>query len=260
MLAVLSPAKSLNLDPAPEGLAHTSPALLDEASKLVVTCRRQSTKKLMALMSISESLAVLNRERFQAWSEEHTPLNSKQAALLFAGDTYRGLDAASLSSDDLDYAQEHVAILSGLYGALRPLDLVQPYRLEMGSKLKTRRGANLYAFWKDRIRKHVEQRLADHEDQTIVNCASNEYFSALQPKRLDGVLDIDFREVRGDGRLQTISFFAKQARGAMARFMVTERVDRRDGLRDFNLRGYAYQPDLSSENTFVFSRPHPNEH
>ncbi|MCO4772451.1 MAG: peroxide stress protein YaaA, partial [Deltaproteobacteria bacterium] len=233
MLTVLSPAKSLNLDPAPEGLPHSSPALLDQTSKLVVTCRRQSTKKLMALMRISEKLAVLNRERFAAWTEEHTPLNAKQAALMFAGDTYRGLDAGSMSEDDLVWAQDHVALLSGFYGVLRPLDLAKPYRLEMGSRLKTRRGTNLYSFWKDRITKRLQDQLADHPDPTIVNCASNEYFSALQRPKLQ-VLDVDFREVRGDGRLQTISFFAKRARGSMARFLVQNRVDTVEGVKDFD--------------------------
>lgn len=260
MLAVLSPAKSLDLDPAPEGLPSSIPALLTETSKLVVTCRRQSTKSLMALMGISEKLAELNRERFQAWTEAHTPLNAKQAALLFAGDTYRGLDASSLSEDDLSYAQEHVAILSGLYGVLRPLDLAQPYRLEMGSRLKTRRGTNLYGFWKDRITKQLLVQLESHHDKTIVNCASKEYFSAIQRKKLPGVLDIDFREIRGDGRLQTISFFAKRARGAMARYIVQQKVETRDAVKAFDLHGYAYQEDLSTEDTFVFSRPHPNEH
>jgi cytoplasmic iron level regulating protein YaaA (DUF328/UPF0246 family) len=259
MLAVLSPAKSLDLDPAPDGLPHTIPALLDETSKLAASCRKLSSKKLMALMSISEKLADLNRDRFAAWTEQHTPRNAKQAALLFAGDTYRGFDAPSISPDDLAWAQDHVVILSGLYGALRPLDLVQPYRLEMGSRLKTRRGDSLYAFWKDRITKHVLAQLEGHADRTLVNCASNEYFGALQRKKLS-VLDVDFREVRGDGRVQTISFFAKQARGAMARFLVTERVDAREGVKDFSLRGYAFQPDLSTESTYVFSRPHPNEH
>ena len=260
MLAVLSPAKSLDLDPAPEGLPHTTPALVDQAEILVDVCRKKSPKKLAALMSISDTLATLNRDRFAAWSPEHTPLNAKQAALLFAGDTYRGFDAPTLSGDDLAWAQDHVVILSGLYGALRPLDLAQPYRLEMGSRLSTRRGANLYAFWKDRISRRLLAQLADHEDQTIVNCASNEYFGALKRKLLPRVLDLQFKEVRGDGSLQMISFFAKRARGMMARYMVTERVDRVDGLKDFMLGGYAYQPDLCTGDTLVFSRPHPNEH
>jgi len=260
MLAVLSPAKSLDLEPAPEELPHTQPALLAETARLAVTARRQSSKKLMALMHISGKLADLNRERFAAWSEEHTPLNSKQAALMFAGDTYRGFDAATLSAADLSYAQDHVAILSGFYGALRPLDLAQPYRLEMGTSLKTRRGSNLYAFWKDRITKHLLAQLAAHEDQTIVNCASNEYFSALQRRKLPRVLDVQFKELRGDGRLQMISFFAKRARGAMARYIVQERVETADGVQGFDRDGYVFQPDLSEGDTLVFSRPHPNEH
>jgi len=260
MLAVLSPAKSLDLDPAPEGLLASTPALLGETVKLIATCRRQNTKRLMALMGISEKLAELNRERFQAWTESHTVLNAKQAALLFAGDTYRGLDAGSLVEADLLYAQEHVAILSGLYGILRPLDLTQPYRLEMGTRLKTRRGTNLYGFWKDRITNQLLTQLESHREQTVVNCASKEYFSALQRKKLPGVLDVDFKELRGDGRLQTISFFAKRARGAMARYLVQQRVESRDALKGFDLHGYAFQDDLSTDDTFVFSRPHPNEH
>lgn len=259
MLTVLSPAKSLDLDPAPEGLDHTTPALLGETEKLVTTCRRQSVKKLMELMSISEKLATLNHERFAAWTAEHTPLNSKQAALMFAGDTYRGLDAGSLSADELAFGQDHLLILSGLYGALRPLDLAQPYRLEMGSRLKTRWGDNLYKFWKDRITNQVLDHLDGHEDSTLVNCASNEYFSALQRKKLS-VLDVDFKEVRGDGRLQTISFFAKRARGSMARWILQNRVDVREAVKGFNLGGYTFQVDLSDGDTYVFTRPHPNEH
>ena len=259
MLTVLSPAKSLDLDPAPEGLDHTTPPLLGETETLMTTCRRQSVKKLMSLMSISEKLATLNHERFAAWTSEHTPLNSKQAALMFAGDTYRGLDAGSLSADDLSFGQEHLLILSGLYGALRPLDLAQPYRLEMGTRLKTRRGDNLYKFWKDRITKQILAQLEGHKDQTLVNCASNEYFSSLQRKELS-VLDVDFKEVRGDGRLQTISFFAKRARGSMARWILQNRVDSRERVKGFDLGGYAFQVDLSDADTYVFTRPHPNEH
>ena len=260
MLAVLSPAKSLDLDPAPEGLPHSQPALVDQAERLVAVCRKKSPAKLAQLMKISEKLAMLNRDRFAAWTPEHTPLNAKQAALMFAGDTYRGFDAGSLSEEDLAWAQDHVVILSGLYGALRPLDLAQPYRLEMGSRLKTRRGTNLYGFWKDRITKHLLAQLESHADKTIVNCASNEYFSALQRKKLPRVIDLQFKEVRGDGRLQMISFFAKRARGMMARYLVTERVDTVDGIRDFDLGGYRYQDDLSDGDSLVFSRPHPNEH
>ena len=259
MLAVLSPAKSLDLDPAPEGLDHSIPALLDQTERLVQVCRKKSVNKLVSLMGISSKLAELNRGRFAAWTPEHTPLNAKQAALMFAGDTYRGFDAGTLSEDDLVFAQEHVAILSGFYGVLRPLDLMQPYRLEMGSRLKTRRGDNLYAFWKDRLTRRLLEQLADHDDPSIVNCASNEYFSALQRTSLPRVIDVQFKEVRGDGRLQMISFFAKRARGMMARYLVTERVDRADGVKDFDLGGYAYQDDLSEPDKLVFSRPHPNE-
>lgn len=259
MLVVLSPAKSLDLDPAPVGLDHSLPALLDQTERLVDVCRKKSPSKLAALMDISRPLAELNRDRFAAWTAAHTPDNAKQAALMFAGDTYRGFRADTLSEADLAWAQDHVAILSGLYGVLRPLDLMQPYRLEMGSRLKTRRGSNLYAFWKDRLTVLLQERLADHADRAIVNCASNEYFSALQRKALPRVIDVHFKEVRADGRLQMISFFAKQARGMMARYLVTQRIDRADGVKDFDLGGYVYRDDLSEPDGLVFSRPHPNE-
>lgn len=260
MLVLLSPAKSLDLEPAPEHLPHSTPALLDEAAKLAAVCRRKSPRKLGELMSISDKLAVLNHDRFQAWSERHTPLNSKQAALLFDGDTYKGFDASTLSEDDLTWAQEHVAILSGLYGVLRPLDLVQPYRLEMGTRLKTRRGENLYGFWKDRIGDRLGELVQGHEAPVLVNCASNEYFSAVKGKKVPRVIEPEFKEVRGDGRLQTISFFAKRARGALARWVVQNRAETVEQLADFDLLGYEHQADLSEGDTLVFSRLHPNEH
>ncbi len=259
MLVVLSPAKSLNLDPAPDGLDHSLPALLEESERLVAVCRKKSPNKLAALMGISADLATLNRDRFAAWSPEHTPDNAKPAALMFAGDTYRGFDAPTLGADDLRWAQDHVAILSGLYGLLRPLDLTQPYRLEMGSRLKTRRGSNLYGFWKHRITDLLRERLQDHADPAVVNCASNEYFSAIQRKALPRIIDVHFKEERADGTLQMISFFAKQARGMMARYVVTERIEAAEGLQGFNLGGYALRQDLSDRDSLVFSRPHPND-
>ncbi len=256
MYAVVSPAKSLNLDPAPPGLPSSTPVLLDEAERLARTCRNLSQKKLRELMDISPDLAKLNAERFAAFEIPFAGGNdAKQAALMFNGDVYRGLDAASLSAADLAWAQDHLGILSGLYGLLRPLDLIQPYRLEMGSALKTRRGGNLYRYWGDRVTSAINAATEGQGDRTVVNLASNEYWSAVTERKLAGpVVTCQFREVRG-GQAKIISFFAKQARGSMARYIVQERIDRVDGLRAFDRDGYRFDPATSTEHQLEFRRP-----
>lgn len=257
MLMVLSPAKKLIEGYAVEGLPSTQPALLDQTETLMKTTRRLTAPKLQKLMGISSSLAVLNRQRFCDWTTPFTRENARQAALTFDGDVYRGLAAATLSGDDLAFAQEHVVILSGLYGVLRPLDLMQPYRLEMGTRLKTRRGKDLYAFWGKRITDQLNRFTEGHEDRTIVNLASNEYFKAVQPGRLEGPLVTPvFKEVK-DGKARVLSFFAKPARGMMARWATQNRVTHADQLRAFDGGGYVLQPELSDETRFEFHRPQP---
>lgn len=257
MLMVLSPAKSLIEGPAVPELPYTQPELLDDARRLVARARRLSVSKLKALMSISDALAELNHARFQTYEEPFGPDNARQAVRMFNGDVYLGLEAATLSEEDWAFGQAHLAILSGLYGVVRPLDLVQPYRLEMGSRLKTRRGPDLYAFWGDRITKQIATWLSDHDDHTLVNLASKEYFTAVRPKRLPGpVITPVFKDVK-DGKARVLAFFAKKARGAMARWAIEQRVTRPEGLQGFDGGGYRYHEELSTAEQWVFTRQQP---
>jgi cytoplasmic iron level regulating protein YaaA (DUF328/UPF0246 family) len=256
VLSVLSPAKSLEPAPPDAGVPSTQPALLDEAQSLMKTTRGLSQKKIRELMKLSADLAKLNYDRYRSFELPFTDDNALPAALTFNGDVYRGLDAGSLAPADLAWAQDHVAILSGLYGLLRPLDLIQPYRLEMGTRLKTRRGANLYAFWGDLIAKRIADVVAEHDDPTLVNLASNEYFKAVKRKALatpvvECVFE-DYKEHADEGRV--ISFMAKQARGKMARFLTTERVDRASGLKDFAVERYRFDKKRSTAERLVFKR------
>ncbi len=258
MLMLLSPAKSLQEGPALAGMPATQPAMLDQTGTLIKSARQLSSKKLQELMHISKSLGDLNRDRFKAFELEHHADNAKQAALLFDGDVYKGLDAATLSSSDLEWAQEHVGILSGLYGILRPMDLVQPYRLEMGTALKTRRGARLYDFWGPRVTKQVNCWLDERGQEEVVNLASNEYWSVVQPKKLRAkVITPVFRDV-SEGKAKVISFFAKRARGAMVRWAVEKRASRAEELKGCDALGYAFVPELSTETEWAFQRAKPD--
>ncbi|MCB9597578.1 MAG: peroxide stress protein YaaA [Sandaracinaceae bacterium] len=255
MLLVLSPAKSLDLSPPPRPVPATQPALMKDTESLMKTTRNLSQKKIQELMSLSPALAKLNYERFRSFELPFTDDNALPAAFTFDGEVYKGLEARTLSDADLAWAQDHVAILSGLYGLLRPLDRMQPYRLEMGTKLSTRRGPNLYRFWGDRITDELRARLADHEDSTLVNLASQEYYKAVRPKRLPGgAVTCQFEDLKDGQTRNVISFMAKHARGVMARWIIEQRVDRRGGLKDFAVDRYRFQPDLSTDDTLVFSR------
>ena len=254
MIAVVSPAKKLNIENVDRSLSLSQPNLLADAEELIQTTRQLQATDLQKLMGISEALASLNHDRFQAFSTPFTSENAKPAALMFNGDTYTGLDADSLSSDDLDWAQNHLAILSGLYGILRPLDLIQPYRLEMGTRLKTGRGTNLYQFWGPRITHQITNWLEGHADQSVINLASNEYFKSIQPKSLPGtVITPAFKEVR-DGKPKMISFLAKKARGMMARYIISERIENPQNLKRFNEGGYQFDETLSTADTWTFIR------
>ena len=254
MLAVVSPAKKLDTSPINRSLDLTQPALLDQASALAGTAKRLGPADLQSLMGISEKLADLNHGRFQQFTTPFTPDNSKPAVLTFNGDTYTGLDAPTLTDSDLEWAQSHIAILSGLYGLLRPLDLIQPYRLEMGTKLETTKGRNLYEFWGDQITDQINERMKDHSNRTLINLASNEYFKSVRNPSLQGdVVTPAFKEIR-DGQPKMISFMAKRARGMMARFIVENRIDTPEGLKEFTSGGYAYNPELSSGTTWTFTR------
>jgi len=261
MLAIISPAKKLDLDPlsgAHKKLVLTQPELLAEAAIVHGAAKKLSAKKLAELMDLSEALAELNRERFLLWTKQHAlgVNDAKPAALMFAGDVYAGLDAGSLDARTLAYAQDHLVILSGLYGALRPLDLIQPYRLEMGSKLATRRGKNLYQFWGDRIAAVIERRVAEHRERVLINLASTEYMKAVPKKSLETpIIDVHFRELKG-GKAVALMFFAKRARGMMARFLLEQRVDRLVGMRDFQDGDYRYDAARSTPQEWCFTRPY----
>lgn len=257
MLIVLSPAKTLDESPVNPPHPVTQAPLLGEAEKLVRTARNLSLKKLRELMDISDSLARTNRDRFKAFETPFTAENALPAGYMFRGDVYRGLDIDTLTADDLAFAQEHVGILSGLYGIVRPLDLVAPYRLEMGSALKTRRGTNLYAFWGDRITKQIQAMTADHAPQVVVNLASQEYFRAVKVKTLkQRVVTPVFKEAR-KGKEITVSFTAKRSRGVMTRWIVQNRFTTPDRLHEFSEMGYEFQTDRSTDDTLLFVRQGP---
>lgn len=257
MLIVLSPAK--RLDWSETGLEMTDPVFPRDAATLAGHARQLGLGDLKALMGLSDDLARLNRDRFRAYTVTPEPETTRPAIRAFAGDTYVGLDARSLDTDDLDWAQDHLRILSGLYGVLRPRDAIQPYRLEMGSRLKTRRGANLYAFWGDRIARALNEAADRLGTDVLLNCASQEYFGAVDLRRLKPrVVTPSFLEDR-DGEGRTISFFAKRARGAMARFAIDRRITDPEGLRDFDAMGYRFDPETSTPETPVFRRPYGAE-
>lgn len=256
MLAVLSPAKKLTptLRPA---LGHTQPALQADIGELMAVTRQLDAGQIRELMHLSESLGQLNYERFQVMGLPFDADNAVQALFSFAGDTYVGFDAATLDDDGVAFAQQHVAILSGLYGLLRPLDLMQPYRLEMGTKLATPRGKSLYAFWGDRLADYANHLTAEHADRTVVVCASTEYSKALRTRKLAGPVITPVFKEEHNGKLSVISFYAKQARGMLARYMVDQRLTTPEGLKDFDRGGYRFDPKLSTDTEWVFWRPKP---
>jgi hypothetical protein len=253
MLIVLSPAKRLDFTEADPALPATQARFREDTATLLKTARRQTQADLRRLMGISSDLARLNQARFKAFDPEAQDAGV-QAALAFAGDVYQGLDARSLSPDALAWAQDRVRILSGLYGLLRPLDRIQPYRLEMGTRLKTRRGSSLYDFWGERISRRLNVDADGHSDPTLINLASQEYFGAVDARALKlPVVTCHFRESR-DGESRIISFFAKKARGAMARFAVEQRVERAEDLKAFDRDGYAFDKAASGPADWIFIR------
>lgn len=254
MLFVVSPAKNLDYETPAGTDDYTQPRLLEDAQTLVERCRELSPQELGSLMKISDKLAGLNAARFTEWQTPFTPDNAKQAVFAFNGDVYSGLDADSLDTKALQYAQDHMRILSGLYGVLRPLDLMQPYRLEMGTRLQNERGKDLYQFWGDIITEQLNQDLAQLDQSVLVNLASNEYFKSVQPKKLQArVVTPVFKDTK-KGQLKVISFYAKKARGMMARYIVEKRPQTVDDLKGFDHAGYYYDDSLSSDNELVFCR------
>jgi cytoplasmic iron level regulating protein YaaA (DUF328/UPF0246 family) len=249
MLVVVSPAKKMNMDLV-EGIEATRPAFQAEADDLAKVARGLSVDDLQKLMKISENLAKLNRDRFSDFGE----MEEKPAALAFAGDTYQGLEAASLDVDEMAWAQEHFRILSGLYGVLRPLDAIQPYRLEMGSRLKTQKGKTLYDYWGDKIAKALKAQADEVKTDTLVNCASQEYFGAVDLNALGlRVITPVFMEDKPGGP-KIVSFYAKKARGAMARYIIQRRLTDAQALTEFDTGGYQYRPEMSEADKPVFVR------
>jgi cytoplasmic iron level regulating protein YaaA (DUF328/UPF0246 family) len=254
MLFLISPAKSLNFDPPARDVPHTQPLFVKQAAELIGVLKQKSPLEIAELMSLSDVLAGLNVARYAAWSPKFTAKNAKQAVLAFDGDVYDGLDAKSLSADQLIWAQAHVCILSGLYGVLRPMDYMQPYRLEMGSKLTNTRGKDLYQFWGTQISDYLNTRLAADKTPVIINLASQEYFKAVDKKTLKArVVDCVFEDFKA-GQYKIISFYAKRARGLMARYAATHALSLPEQLKGFDLDGYAYAADVSSPERLVFRR------
>ena len=257
MLTLLSPAKKLNMAPVETGVPITQPRLRDDTHELAIVAKTQTADDLKRLMHISDNLATMNFQRFQAFNLDNKSNSAKPAGLAFDGDVYWGLEADSLSEDTLSYAQDHLRILSGLYGVLRPMDAIQPYRLEMGTKMVNGRGKSLYDFWGARIADRLNADLTDHADTTVVNLASNEYFKAVDADALgQTVIGAKFLNVK-DGEARSLMYYAKHARGTMARWIMENRLDRADGLKDFNADGYALDAAASTKNELVFSRPQP---
>ena len=254
MLFLLSPAKSLDYDTPATTDRHTLPQFIDESAALIEVLQPYTPAQIASLMDLSDALATLNVARYGAWSRTFSADNSKQALLAFNGDVYEGLDAGSLSQADLDWAQTHVGILSGLYGILRPLDWMQPYRLEMGTKLPNPRGKDLYAWWGDTLAEHLNQQLAEQGDNVIVNLASQEYFKSVKRKALKArVVECVFEDWKA-GKWKIISFHAKRARGLMARYAITHRAKKPANLLGFDLEGYAYDAAVSEPDRLVFRR------
>jgi len=257
MLAILSPAKTLDMTPRVKRLSHTVPVLLDQSEELVSVLKKKSEPQLAKLMNISSQLATLNRDRYSEWSIPFSPENAKQCLLAFRGDVYQGLEADTFKKADFDFAQKHLRILSGLYGILRPLDLIQAYRLEMGTPLKTKRGKDLYSFWAHQITDELNGALAAQRGKHLINLASNEYFKSINTKSLNAeIFTPVFKDLK-NGKYKLISFFAKKARGMMADYIIRNRLKQPGELRGFNTAGYAFNPELSDDHTLTFTRDAP---
>ncbi len=255
MLFILSPAKKLDYDTPVRTTLHTQPLMVPQAQALIQVLRTQSPAQIQGLMKLSEALTQLNVQRYQDWSTTFSLDNARQAALAFNGDVYEGLQASQLSDGQLDWLQQHALILSGLYGVLRPLDLMQPYRLEMGTKLATASGKNLYDYWGSQLAQYINEQLDQSTNPVVINLASNEYFKAVDKKALRyPVVECVFQDQKGDD-WKIISFYAKKARGLMLRYAVDQQCQTVESLQGFNYEGYGFVPELSSSTKLVFRRP-----
>ncbi|MFT3758313.1 peroxide stress protein YaaA [Thauera sp.] len=258
MIFVISPAKALDYETPATTPRFTQPDFLDQSAELIAILRERSPAQIAELMSLSDALASLNAARYEQWSRPFSPDNAKQAVLAFNGDVYEGLDACSLTPEELDWAQDRLRILSGLYGVLRPLDLMQAYRLEMGTRLENARGKNLYAFWGERITDELNRLLAAEADAgrepILFNLASDEYFKSVKPAKLKGrLVSAVFEDWKG-GRYKIVSFYAKRARGLMSRHLIRNRIDDVEGIKRFAAEGYAFAAEASDEDRLVFRR------
>ncbi len=249
MLILLSPSKKLDFS-FKNNILPTKPNFLNEANSLIKNLKKLSEKEIRSLMKLSVKLTELNQQRYQAFSTKFDNDNARQAVFAFKGDVYNGLQAENFSDNELKYAQENLRILSGLYGILRPLDLIQPYRLEMGSKLKNQNGKNLYEFWDDKITDELNEANSD----TLINLASNEYFKAIKPQKFNGrIITCNFKEYKNGG-YKIIMIFAKRARGLMANYIIKNRLQQAEKLKNFDIDGYLFKAELSDENNWIFAR------
>ncbi|MCM0649091.1 peroxide stress protein YaaA [Clostridium swellfunianum] len=254
MIAILSPAKTLNFEQRYTDTEYTRPVFKKKALEIIELLREYSPLELSGLMKINDQLAEVNFFRHLQWKEEHDIENSKQALLAYHGAVYQGLNAQSFKRNQLEYAQKHLRILSGLYGVLRPLDLVQPYRLEMGTKLKNSRGKDLYVFWKEAITSYFNDELNNLDNKLLLNLASNEYSSVIDFRKLNGeVITPVFKEYK-QGTYKNVTIYAKRARGLMARFIIENKIDEVEKLKEFEEEGYEFNKALSSSNELVFTR------
>jgi len=254
MIIVISPAKTLDYETPAKTDEYSMPQFLDDSSVLIDQLRTLEPDQIGKLMSISPKLATLNSNRYFSWSRPFTLDNAKQAIYAFKGDVYTGLDAETLSLEDIDFAQQHLRILSGLYGVLRPLDLMQPYRLEMGAQLKNNRGENLYSFWGEKITDAINQELKNKQTDTLINLASNEYFKSVRTEKINGEIITPVFKDQKNGHYKIISFFAKKARGLMSRYIIQHKLTNPEDIKAFDTAGYWFDPTASTDCEWIFKR------
>ncbi|MGB5276525.1 MAG: peroxide stress protein YaaA [Gammaproteobacteria bacterium] len=257
MLITLSPSKGQDFDSPSPSNTYSKPESLKDSELLIKELRKYKRQDIQQLMAVSENIAQLNAERFKSFKTPFTTKNAKQAIFAFKGDVYSGIEIEEYREADLHYAQDHLRILSGLYGCLRPLDLIQPYRLEMKTRLTNTRGENLYQFWGDSITDTLNKQLEKQKAPVLVNLASNEYFKSVKPKKLKGrLLNINFKETR-DGKTRIVAIFAKRARGMMADYILRNRIEKPEQIKKFNQGGYRFSRELSDDKQWTFVRPQP---
>ena len=257
MLITLSPSKGQDFETPPPVKKHSKPVNLKDSELLIKQLKKYKVADIQSLMDVSENIAQLNVQRYKSFTTPFTTKNAKQAIFAFKGDVYSGIDVEHFDEDDLAFAQEHVRILSGLYGYLRPLDLIQPYRLEMKTRLANPRGDNLYQFWGDRITDLLNKDLKKQQEPVLVNLASNEYFKSVKPKKLEGeLLNINFKETK-NGKTRVVAIFAKRARGMMTDYIVRNRIEHPKDIKKFRMEGYRFSKELSDDKQWTFERPQP---